>query len=1746
MSSSANVYADAHSRVRRSITKLKSFVQASGDFNNDRTNTVKRAKIAKMLTELSALRLTVEDDIQQMESAVNSDTAPSEIKDCSEIHKLVETFDLYYYELSAFSDIHKLPMFPPRDVAASSFLQQSNSLLNPSSFQLPKRKFPTFSGIMTEWQGFEDLFKSILSHAPDLPDVERFEYLKTSLEGEALSLISHLSLTSTNYHSAWDILKARYGNKRDLARIHLDALLAKQCVKSNDASAIKNQINVILEHTAALDNLNFITRQWSPLLIHIFEKNLDYDLRSRWELVVGENHLPQVTDFVNFLRTHLRSAEIYSHSSPDMDKSNKGSKFQRPTKSDMFKRRSTGSSALLATMNRTITGSNCPLCKKNHPIRKCAIFIDKTPTDRFQIAKTHHLCINCLGTGHSFALCPSKYKCQSCHKSHHSMLHFESNAINSIAPPTIDHQVTQANTISNVTSLIVQGQPQRVVLLSTVQIDISDIHGRKHSFRALLDSGSQASFITETAANILMLHKRYSPVNITTFANSASTRVREITTVKITPSGKSTPFFSVDTLIVPQITGLTPQTHVTPQNWENIKNLPLADPSYFIPRPVDLLLGADILPSILLNGQRAGNNNEPRAMETVFGWVLMGPTNVRNLSSVTTFCVSVFETLDNQLKQFWELEEIPTVRRLSPEDALAEDIYKTTTTRQNNGRFIVTIPFKTPRPLLGDSRTVALQRYKSLETRLNNNQSLRQQYSDFMQDYLKSGHMELIPPAEIINPHHYYLPHHCVIKPESKTTKLRVVFNASAQTTNGLSLNDSMFVGQKLQPDIQVVLLRARLWKYVFVADIKQMYRQILIHPDDRDYQRILWRFSPEGPIDEYRLCTVTYGTSAAPFQALRTIRELAMVDGVSFPIAAKILLNDTFVDDVLSGANSIPEALECQQQLIQLCSCAQFELRKWASNSIEVLHAISEDSRAMSLSVFFDANENADLKILGLKWDPLSDTFSFQTQLTIKRPTKRSILSDIARVFDPIGLLSPITLWTKTIMQRLWTEGIGWDDPVSDEISQQWSRYESELPLIATLFIRRRLTYDDALSLQLHVFSDSSEKGYAAAVYLRVETAVTVFCHLVAGKSKVAPLKRCTIPRLELCGALLAAKLLNFVVSAFADRIKIDEQYAWTDSTTALVWIKSSPHRWATFIANRSSQIQELTPPSIWRYVPTQHNPVDCASRGLFPSELINHPLWWTGAPYLKEAPYNWPPPFVCQSQDVTTQNYEAKKTTVLLITLNSSITELLERFSSLDKILRIISYCFRMTPSSNSSHDTRLITAKETSRALLALIYFTQHLVYADDIVQLRKGLRPSKNLRCLDLFLDKDGIIRVGGRLTNADIPYAHMHPALLPSSHPLTTLLIDHHHRRLNHPGATALQTHLQRNVWIQSARKAIRSRLRLCISCFRTRPSSIQPKMAALPKYRVQQVKPFAVTGVDYAGPIRVKGPRGRSTRTPLTYICLFVCMTTRALHLELSSDLTTETFLLAFTRFAARRGPIRDMHSDCGTQFVGASRLLSPLQQFTHSQSFQDGIQQHCSKAQITWHFNPPASPHFGGLWEAGVKSVKSLILRTIGSHVLANEELHTLLTQIEATLNSRPLSPMSNDPNDLEVLTPSHFLTLEPSISLPEPNLESVPLSKLQRWRLVNDLHRHFWSRWKNEYLATLQLRRKWTDNVEPLKINDIVLIREATHPLQWRLGRIREFFPGSDGVARVANVQTASGNLIRPLVKLCPLPSS
>ncbi|XP_068907161.1 uncharacterized protein [Tenebrio molitor] len=395
-----------------------------------------------------------------------------------------------------------------------------------------------------------------------------------------------------------------------------------------------------------------------------------------------------------------------------------------------------------------------------------------------------------------------------------------------------------------------------------------------------------------------------------------------------------------------------------------------------------MLLGGDVYATLLRPGVLLGTNpGEPAAINTIFGWVINGPVDFRVPSVVNTYCTIVEpEPLEVSLKRLWELEEVPNESFANPDDIQCERLYAASVTRGENGRYTVALPFKIQKTEFPNSRDIPVRRFLLLENRLIRNPALHQEYVQFMWDYLDSNHMSRAPPLPENSVQNYYIPHHCILRPDSSSTKLRVVFDASAKASNGQSLNDTLYSGPKLLQDIVKVLLKFRLHRVVFTADIRQMYRQILISPKDRNFQRIIWRSSPDDALEEYVLNTVTYGISSAPFLAIRTLLQLADDKQGRFPGAAENIRTDVYMDDIVTGCYSTAEALELQDQLIKLLQIGQFELRKWASNSPLVVDHLDLDPNLRQVTLEFDQDKsNSPIKILGLQWLPSPDTFSFK-----------------------------------------------------------------------------------------------------------------------------------------------------------------------------------------------------------------------------------------------------------------------------------------------------------------------------------------------------------------------------------------------------------------------------------------------------------------------------------------------------------------------------------------------------------------------------------------------------------------------------------------------------------------------------------------------------------------------------------------------------------------------------------------------
>ncbi|XP_046393727.1 uncharacterized protein LOC124161449 [Ischnura elegans] len=1075
----------------------------------------------------------------------------------------------------------------------------------------------------------------------------------------------------------------------------------------------------------------------------------------------------------------------------------------------------------------------------------------------------------------------------------------------------------------------------------------------------------------------------------------------------------------------------------------------------------------------------------------------------------------------------------------SPEQLECEEHFINNFKRDKEGRFILKLPLKESVTQLGESRDIAIRRFLLLERRLQRDRNYRAAYIAFMDDYEKQLHMEVIPDPESKGIT-YYIPHHAVIKPSSSTTKLRVVFDASCPSS-GVSLNDVLMVGPLVQDDIFSILSRFRLHRYAITADIKQMYRQIKIDDDDTNLQRIIWRSTPDSPLLTYRLKTVTYGTSSAPYLATRCLRQLAYEEAREFPLASAIALKDFYVDDLITGADTFEEALEIHQQIISMFNRGGFQIRKWCTNNVTLLSRIPESLREINYHVHSDGDFT--VKSLGLVWKPVQDIFCFIVRPIIRQfPfTRRSVLSDIAHLFDPLGFIGPVIIKAKIFLQRLWELKGDWDDPLPATYHAAWCQFREELPLLEKLKVPRWVDFANSRKgsmVDLHGFCDASEGGYGACVYIRTSSKTGYNVHLLCSKSKVSPLKKISIPRLE----LLAAKLLSKLIYSVSRACNFEGKFSlWSDSQIVLTWLSGPSYQWTTFVANRVTEINELTKECVWRHVRSNENPADHVSRGLSPQEILTNDTWWNGPPWLSLQEDAWPAATILVSPSIPEQR---KKTTVFLTTCKEF--DLLHRYSSLDKLLRITAYCLRFFHNSSRSsvRFTGPLSAQEVNQAMLQLIKVVQRQMFAQEFRELSNDGEVGRRsrLRTLSPFLDTNMIIRVGGRIKASEESYDTKHPIVLPGNDYLSKLIAMKEHLKHLHCAPQALLSSLRLNFWPLNGRTLARKVVHQCLKCFRCNPKVGEQKMGNLPKERVQPSRPFLNTGIDYCGPVYIRSRNGRGSTTLKAYIAVFVCFATKAIHLELVGNLTSESFIGCLRRFMARRGKCANLYSDNATNFKGAHKELHKL--FT-SASHEAKLNKFLIEDNIKWHFIPPRSPHFGGLWEAGVKSVKFHLRRILGEAHLTYEEMYTCLTLIEACLNSRPLCPLSCDPNDLNPLTPSHFLIGTALTAAADSDLREVPLNRLSRWQYVQQLHQHFWGRWSKEYLTGLQQRTLWIKKKPNLSPGDLVMLKEENlPPLKWNLGRVIEVYPGEDGLVRVASVKTACGVWKRAISKLCPLP--
>ena len=1071
----------------------------------------------------------------------------------------------------------------------------------------------------------------------------------------------------------------------------------------------------------------------------------------------------------------------------------------------------------------------------------------------------------------------------------------------------------------------------------------------------------------------------------------------------------------------------------------------------------------------------------------------------------------------------------------SAEDQEAKKDLESKTYREN-GHYVVPLLWKSEKPDLPNNRALAVMRLRNLQKVLSRDDDVRTKYAEQVQDYIAKGYAERVPnPADNVDAKDvWYLPHHAVTNP-NKPGKVRVVFDAAAKY-HGESLNKQLRQGPLLLNDLVGVLLRFRQHAVAMKSDVEAMFHQVKVKEQERDVLRFLWWDNAGHPLT-YRMTAHIFGATSSPCCACYALQKTADDNAGQYSSEAlKAVKKDFYMDDLLHSVQTEREAVSRVAEIKQIVSYGGFKLAKWSSNRESLLQALRPEELESQPTTVELASEDVE-RTLGILWKPKQDVIVYRVKQKTYAPTKRGILSAVATLYDPMGLLAPVGLIPKILLQSLWETKLGWDDEMPTSLASQWLKWKAALPEIQNLTVDRSLDVPGATEYQLHVFADASTVGYGACAYLRISDGrARTFIRLVFGKSRVMPVKKLTIPRLELQAACLASRIENTISAHLTFQLKTS--VLWTDSTAVLGYIRNRGTRFQVFVGNRIERIRRLTNIEQWRYCPGTENPADYASRGVGPDRLQADHAWFTGPAFLHKPEDQWPELPSCELSE---KDPEISRANPILAhstcAIEKGVEAIARRQSDWNRLVRVYAYLRRWkVQRSVPEFRSRLLTTKEITMATVHLIKMVQQLYFAQELQSWQENHRVAKSssIAPLDPFVDSDGVLRVGGRLHNSNLTYAARHPILLPKHSWISSLLLKRFHETHYHMGVESLIAMVRRKYWIIGLRPLAKALVRHCVRCRRCNAPLQSQKMAPLPEYRLRSGNPcFTYTGVDYFGPLEVSMARKRFKR----YGCIFTCLTTRACHLELAPSLDAEDFLNVFRRFLARRGPVVEVHSDNGTNFVGSQKMIQEMLTVTNQK-----LHNFCVDKGIMWHFQPPYASHMSGVWERLIRNVRKAIIASLGNQVLDDYRLLTVFCEIEYTVNSRPITKVSDDVNDCEALTPNHFLSMKTEVNGGFENHCIYPTRK--QWQVVQDIANKFWQQWSREYLGEMQKRSKWTTAQRNVQKGDLVLLYEPLQPRnRWPLARIVEVYPGHDGLVRAVDVKTARGVARRPISKICVL---
>lgn len=1699
------------------------------------------SQLAEKIVDLKALdnEIEIQTDIKDMEKEI---VASDKYRESSITCKTKLTRCIASLEGSD-------NLSPPRtnNENVASVLETSRSVRNENQIvKLPRLNIPTFHGDCSEWLDFWNCFEAAIHKNESLSNVEKFTYLKSYLRGTALSAVSGFALTNENYLSSITILTERFARLDLIASSHLNKIMSLESVKiASNVSALRKMYDKLLVEIRSLDNMKISVD--SNLICTVIMQKIPEEINLQFNRQRKANELFDVQNLIEFLRKEIecREATFLLGSKNRGENETSLHKQQTSPKSKQYSNFKRNTTSFLLT---NAENKNCIFCSKNHLNHQCPLNIN----DRKAALKTQGRCFLCLKRRHLMKNCWKKDEtCKKCNKSHNSLIcdtnHLTNNSEIDILPNDLKSQE-----INSLLCNDAQNNSQSVYL-QTFSAFSRTRRGNQIVLRILNDSGANRSFIERETAELLGLKPiSKESLSISTFGSNAPKRqLYNVVELKLWSLINPDRYIKIKAIVVDSITiGQIKVPSAYVKNIASKKGIQLADLGQST--EIQVLVGSDHIWEIL-GRKNIKLSKRIIASETPFGHILQGiEDRFQTDQTILNHLTVVKDDFDyERVKDLWELESLGIIadKEISQSNT---DILKTfeENTTYINGRYETRLLWKDDHEGLSSNYEVSKRRLFRLNNTFKRDGKLYLRYKDIISDQLNDGIIEPVKICSNLDKQTgYFMPHHAVVRECKETTKVRICYDASSNAKGELSLNDCLDSGPNLNPDLLKIILKFRSYSIAFCADIQRAFLEVGIVDEDRKFLQFLWGEEGEADLELsdpkvriYRFSRVPFGVKCSPFLLAATLRLHAAKYKTEFPEAFK-MIEDLYVDDLICGQNSVAKAAQLSSECKNILKDASMNLRQWATNSKPLEKIWKENGFEVRTPT---EESHIDLTVLGLIWNNEKDNFRI-TSLDLQKlqcsvVTKRMVLKACGMLFDPLGLFAPFSIRIKLLVQSLWKKGILWDDPIPPDDYLLYREWLREAPDISDISIPRpyfsNFNFEE---IEVHLFSDASIKAYGAVAYFRVkypnEKIVTSF---VIAKARLAPLKEISLPRLELMGTLVSARLSQYLQDTFP-WLSGDKVYLWTDSQVCLHWIRGQAADWKQFVKNRVSEIQAKTNPLNWKFCNGKSNPADKLTRGVKVNSLACDEVWWSGPPWLSDGGLLYDDANISKVTVPASVESERKRSCISLLTYTKHAEHLLnlDKYSKLSKVLRITAWIRRFINNSKPSATkfTGPLSAQELFDAELFWVKYVQRTEFSEELALLsqNKPLVNSSKLFNLNPKIDEKGLIRLGARLELAHLTDYQKFPFILPGKHRFTELLINREHQNLLHSGVSNTLVQIRDYYWIIKGRQAIKSVLYSCPTCKKLRATKGTQVTAPLPLDRMHEGSAFEITAVDFAGPLFV------SDKNEKVYIALFTCSVTRAVHLELVTDLSAEKYLLAFRRFISRKGLCRVIYSDNAKTFKRAQTEIEHLWKMMTDPTV---LNFYGSKG-IKFKYIVERAAWWGGFWERMVKMTKIALRKVLGKALLSLEELQTVVVEIEAVINSRPLTYIFDSPSEPSPLTPSHFLVGKRLTSIPHHAGPSTVLSTTRNDTLKRYIYRQklldvLWKRWRKEYLLLLRN----ANCVTPINVkhtfqkDDVVLVSEDKMPRHmWKIARVIEVHPGRDGKVRSCTLKTANSVIKRPV---------